>query len=270
LCTGPSLSRCLSCCAEQFGAAKGTVTYLGNRLARGAEAAAVDLFLPVSTAVADSNRLAQDGLPFEVVPNFAAEAEPLAACDDPRLAALPDEPFMLQVGDVVADKGVGVVLEAYSNMTAPPPLVLIGRIAENVARSLPEGVIALGPWPHELVLEAWRRSLFGTIPSLCLDACPTVTFEAMAAGKPVVASALGGMLDQIADEETGLLVPPGNATALMQAMERLASDGDLRQRLGTAARRRFEAKFQADVVIDRIESIYRGQAQRSSADSKAS
>ena len=256
LCTGPSLDRCLRCCAVQFGALKGSVTYLGNRLARGSEAAAVDLFVPVSSAVAVSNHLAQDGLPYEVVPNFAAEAEPLSRCDDPRLAELPEQPFILQVGDVVADKGVDVLLAAWESLASPPPLVLIGRIADRARDALPPGVVAVGPWPHDLVLEAWRRSLFGTMPSLCLDACPTVTFEAMAASKPVVASALGGLLDQIEDGVTGLLVAPGDAPALAAAIERLATDAELRAALGGAARKRFEREFSAGVVIDRIESIY--------------
>lgn len=257
LCTGPSVARCLSCCAAQFGAVKGPITYLGNRLARRSEAAATDIFLPVSRAVAESNRLAEDGLAFEVVPNFVPDAVPVAESDDPRLAQLPAEPFVLQVGDVVADKGIDVLVEAYRNLTAPPPLVLIGRIAEQVRRGLPPGVLALGEWPHHLVLDAWGRSMFGTMPSLCLDACPTVTFEAMAAGKPVIASALGGLLDQVADEVTGLLVAPGDPVALVGAMERLTSDSDLRARLGSAARQRFETEFRAEVVIDRIESIYR-------------
>ena len=257
LCTGPSVSRCLSCCAVQFGAAKGSVTYFGNRLARAGEARATDLFLPVSSAVADSNHLAADGLPFQVVPNFAVDAGRQLPSTDPLLAELPAEPFILQVGDVVADKGVGVLFEAYRSMPSPPPLVLIGRIAESVRASLPAGAIAVGPWPHDLVLEAWRRSMFGTMPSLCLDACPTVTFEAMAASKPVVASALGGLLDQIVDEATGLLVPAGDASALALAMSRLAADAPLRTQMGAAARERFETEFQADVVIDRIEAIYR-------------
>ncbi len=167
---------------------------------------------------------------------------------------------MLQVGDVVADKGVEVLFEAYRSLATPPPLVLIGRIDDERRRALPQGAIAVGPWPHDLVLEAWRRSLFGTMPSLCLDACPTVTFEAMAAGKPVVASALGGLLDQVSDGVTGLLVAPGDSAALGQAMARLASDPALVERMGAAARQRFESEFRADIVIDRIESVYRRQA----------
>ena len=255
-CTGPSTRRCLSCCSTQFGTLKGTVTYLGNRMARGGEAAAVDLFLPVSNAVAESNRLAEDDLSFAVVPNFAVDVESSGPSNDTRLAELPLEPFVLQVGDAVPDKGIGVLLEARQRMDAPPPIVLIGRITEDMRSTLPTGVTAVGPWPHNLVLEAWRRSMLGTIPSLCLDACPTVTLEAMAAGKPVVASARGGLLDQIIDGETGLLVQPGDAAELANCISRLASDAVLRARMGRAARARFESDFQPDVIVERIESLY--------------
>lgn len=259
LCTGPSVGGCLSCCALQFGWPKGTVTYLTNRAARGPEARAVDLFLPVSTAVASSNHLPVDGLPFQVVPNFSVAPSPTAECTDARLGALPDEPFILQVGDVMADKGVHVLFEAYRTMDSPPPIVLIGRIDDQTRAALPKGVTAMGAWPHDLVLEAWSRSLFGTMPSLCLDACPTVTFEAMAASRPVVASARGGLLDQVVDGVTGILVTPGDVVQLAEAMTRLAADPGLRQRLGESAHDRFDTEFRADVVIGRIEAIYRKQ-----------
>jgi glycosyltransferase involved in cell wall biosynthesis len=87
----------------------------------------------------------------------------------------------------------------------------------------------------------------------------------MAAGKPVVASALGGLLDQVVDGETGLLVAPGDSSALAGAIQRLAGDADLRASMGIAARARFDSEFRSSVVIDRIESIYRAQVQRPSA-----
>jgi hypothetical protein len=122
--------------------------------------------------VADSNHLPQDGLPYEVVPNFAVDAEPLDRADHPQLAELPAEPFVLQVGDVVADKGPDVLFAAYRSMTAPPPLVLIGRISDEMRRSLPEGAIALGPQPHDMVRQ--RRSPPDDAVAAS-DACPMVT-----------------------------------------------------------------------------------------------
>lgn len=265
-CSGPSFSRCTSCCSVHFGAVKGPLTYFGNRLARSSEAARVDLFLPVSRAVAESNRLAEDGLPFEVIPNFSVDVSHAPAPDDPRLADLPSDPYLLFAGDVVADKGADVLLEAYRRFTeaAPggppdaPTLVLIGRISDATRRSLPPGAVALGAWPHELVLEAWKRCLLGVVPSVFLDPCPTTAFEAMAAEKPVVASARGGLLDQVVDGQTGLLVTPEDPDALAEAIARLVGDAPMRERMGTAGRARFLERFEADVVATRIEPLYRG------------
>jgi glycosyltransferase involved in cell wall biosynthesis len=74
-------------------------------------------------------------------------------------------------------------------------------------------------------------------------ACPSrregygvVAREAMAYGRPVVASAVGGLVDAVEDEISGLLVPPGDAGALRAAIERLLGDPELRRRLGAAAR----------------------------------
>ena len=58
----------------------------------------------------------------------------------------------------------------------------------------------------------------------------------MAHGRPVVASAVGGLLDAVEDGVTGLLVPPRDPAALRAAIETLLADADLRQRLGSAAR----------------------------------
>ena len=66
---------------------------------------------------------------------------------------------------------------------------------------------------------------------------PTKLFEYMAMARPVVASRLGQIADVIADGENGLLVEPGNADELARAIERLARDAGLRERLGAAARR---------------------------------
>jgi glycosyltransferase involved in cell wall biosynthesis len=63
-----------------------------------------------------------------------------------------------------------------------------------------------------------------------------VAREAMAHGRPVVATRVGGLADAIADGETGLLVPPGDVAALRGAIVRLLEDPELRRRLGDAAR----------------------------------
>ena len=80
--------------------------------------------------------------------------------------------------------------------------------------------------------------------------------EAMAHGRPVVASAVGGLLDLVVDEETGLLVPPGDVGALREALRRLLADEELRARLGANARRRAEETLSWERVTDRTLAAY--------------
>jgi glycosyltransferase involved in cell wall biosynthesis len=100
-----------------------------------------------------------------------------------------------------------------------------------------------------------RTELEALFSSAAVVACPSrregfgvTCLEAMAHGKPVVASAVGGLLDLVVDGETGLLVPPRNTPGLRRALERLLGDGGLRRRLGTAGRERALERFSWDVV----------------------
>lgn len=81
--------------------------------------------------------------------------------------------------------------------------------------------------------------------------------EAMALGKPVVASAAGGNPELVEDGVSGLLVAPRDPAALASAVEKLLGDSDLALRLGRAARERVVAGFSTEVRLDRIEALYR-------------
>jgi glycosyltransferase involved in cell wall biosynthesis len=110
-------------------------------------------------------------------------------------------------------------------------------------------------------MAAFRRCLFAVLPSICLDACPTTVLEAMASGRPVVATTTGGIVDMITDEENGLLVPPGDEYQLAEAMARLLNDADLRARLAAGARERVQ-RFTASAVAERLEDVYARVAPR--------
>ncbi len=84
-----------------------------------------------------------------------------------------------------------------------------------------------------------------------------VVIESMAHGLPVVGTAIGGTLEQIADGETGILVPPGDAGAMAEAIARLLEDDALRERMGKAARRRYERCFEFEQFYERVTSLYR-------------
>ena len=81
--------------------------------------------------------------------------------------------------------------------------------------------------------------------------------EAMAARLPAVATAIGGNIDAVADNETGLLVPVRDPRGLAAAILRLAQDPDLRRSFGDAARRRVEQRFSLQACVDRYERLYR-------------
>jgi glycosyltransferase involved in cell wall biosynthesis len=83
-----------------------------------------------------------------------------------------------------------------------------------------------------------------------------VNLEAMAMGKPVISTSVGGIPEVVSDEITGILVPPGNSTALSHAIMRLLSDSHLRKSMGRKGRRRVEEQFSLQAHVQRIEEIY--------------
>jgi glycosyltransferase involved in cell wall biosynthesis len=93
------------------------------------------------------------------------------------------------------------------------------------------------------------------LPSL-FEGLPLAILEAMAAGKAVVASAVGGSPEAVLHGETGLLVPPADAASLASAICTLAADPDLRQRMGAAGRSRVSAEFSADTMARRTVAVY--------------
>lgn len=88
------------------------------------------------------------------------------------------------------------------------------------------------------------------------EGTPVSLIEAAAAGRPAVATDVGGVRD-VVNDETGILVPPGDAAALAGGIERLAFDPDLRAKLGAQARKHAVGRFSAERLVDDIDSLYR-------------
>jgi glycosyltransferase involved in cell wall biosynthesis len=78
----------------------------------------------------------------------------------------------------------------------------------------------------------------------------------MAAGVPLVASAVGGIPDQVRHGKEGLLVPPDDASALGDALLELLQDPDLARRLGEAGRRRADSVLSHEAMVRKIETVY--------------
>jgi starch synthase len=167
--------------------------------------------------------------------------------DIPEEVGSEDEPpHILFAGRLSPEKGVLDLLAAANGL----PLVVVGD--GPLRREVPQ---ATGFLPHDELGRHYARAAVVACPSR-REGYGVVAAEAMAHGRPVVASAVGGLLDLVSDERTGLLVPPGHVGALRAALERLLADPALRRRLGEAGRERARAELAWDVVVGRTLEAY--------------
>ena len=175
--------------------------------------------LCVSDALADAARRcgARD---VRVIRNGVAIPERVGA------EAQPAE--VLFAGRLSPEKGIEELVAATQGMN----LVVAGD--GPLRDSVPS---ALGFVPHEELQRLYGRASVVVLPSH-REGLPLCVVEAMAHGRPVVASAVGGIPELVEDGVSGLLVPPGDVSALRAALERLLGDPILRRRIGRAARRR--------------------------------
>jgi glycosyltransferase involved in cell wall biosynthesis len=256
VCDGPALRKCFSCARDYYGgAAKAGVTTVANYGTGFLAHQFVDKFIAVSHAVARFNRLTEAGVAFEVIPNFVPDDIDVPSPEvDPCVEQLPEQ-FIMFAGDLAGIKGIDVLLRAYAGLNAAPPLVLIGRRTAETPSEFPPNVYQFESWPHQAVMHAWRRCLFAVVPSTVPDACPTVVMEAMASGKAVIGSDVGGIPDLIEHEKTGYLVPVGDPVKLGSAIQSLLTNPAMRERLQTAGLARV-ASLKASPVVSRIEQVY--------------
>jgi len=256
-CAGPGPARCLPCASRHYGPIVGPATAAAVPIMRRWKNHAVDHIVSVSNAVADRNGVVAAPMPSSVIPNFVPDhfAEPPGAQPEED-ADLPAGEFLFFAGDLLRDKGVPTLIEAYAALGPQrPPLLMVGRRGPDVPAELPAGVRIFEQWPHPKVMAAFRRCTLAVLPSTWPDPCPTTVLEAMASGRPVVTTRTGGMVDMVEDGSSGILVPPGDSRALAEAMRRLLADPELRALLGKGGRERVR-QFTASSVAARIETVY--------------
>jgi glycosyltransferase involved in cell wall biosynthesis len=144
-----------------------------------------------------------------------------------------DPPEILYAGRLSPEKGVRELVAAADGL----PLVVVGD--GPLRDEVPE---ALGFLPHDELEQRYGRAAVVACPSH-REGFGVVCAEAMAHGRPVVAGDVGGLRDLVVQEETGLLVPPGDVAALRDALRRLLADEGLRRRFGDAGRARIAEHF---------------------------
>jgi glycosyltransferase involved in cell wall biosynthesis len=260
VCTGPGFTKCIRCASTNYGAIQAVLQTSGLKLSSLLNRY-VDQYIAVSSAVRRAS-IAGLGRPLrqmEVVPNFIPENITGEARGVGRPSFLPPgDDYILFVGRQYShgQKGLQILLEAYEGLSDLVPLVvLLADEGCEPSQRFPERLTVVRKVPHEQVMAAWAHCAVGVVPSIIPEAFGIVALEAMACGKPVIASAIGGLPEVVVDGESGLLVRPGDAVALREALRALLTDPVRRAEMGKAAYQRARL-FSADAVVGRIEQIY--------------
>jgi glycosyltransferase involved in cell wall biosynthesis len=117
---------------------------------------------------------------------------------------------------------------------------------------------------HNTLLVGYQRDVgpyYSFFDALVLpsanEGTPVVAIEALAAGRPVVATRVGGVPDVVGDDADGMLVQVADVDGIASALERLALDPKLRQRLGEAGRARTIPRYRVERLVDDVDALYR-------------
>lgn len=224
----------------------------------------VDAFIAISREI--DAELAEIGIPPErrpFIPNGVDTerfAPPGPETRHTRRAALglPDGPVALFAGRLVAEKRVDHLLDLWPGVRAvhPEALLLVlgtGEEEARLRRAAGAGVRFAGE-VADVAPYLQAADLF-LLPSAS-EGLSNALLEAMAAGLPAVATAVGGAPDLITHGENGWLVPPSDPEALRSAILALLGDPDRRARLGRRARERVECQYALPVVAGRLRALY--------------
>ncbi len=212
-------------------------------------------------------RLAQGwGIPPEkvevianAVPPEPADLPPTREAARAALGLPQDRPLLLSVGRLTAVKGFDVAIRALPHV--PGAALVIAGEGEDAAKlralaqesAVSERVIFLGRREHRDVLTAMRACDVFVLSSHT-EGLSHVLLEALGAGRPAVATAVGGNPEVVTDGVDGLLVPPGDPQALAGAVRRVLTEPGLAERLGAAARAR-SADFSWEALVSRTEAL---------------
>jgi hypothetical protein len=176
----------------------------------------------------------------------------------------PYQPRIVSIGRLVEFKGFDDLIGAFAELASRGIDFVCDIIGDGPLRetlqakigqlNLASKVNLLGSLSQGAVLEKLRDADIFALASTtdtqgASDVFPTVILEAMASARPVVSTRLAGIPELVVAGQTGLLAPPGDSTALAQALEKLLRDPELRLRFGRAGRDRIEQHFQIEQTV---------------------
>lgn len=260
------------------------VTEHGPELWKGRHHLAIDRWL--NRATARHIAVARDGLEIRVrrervpadritlIPNGVAIIDHASEGADRAAVraefALPlDAPVIGTVGRLVPEKGYGHLVDALASIRDQFPAIRWLAVGDGHLRTtLAEQVHAAG-LDDAVIWAGLRADVSRILPALDVwvmssieEGLPVALLEAMASGRAIVATRIGGIPDAARDGAEALLVPPADPPALAAAIGRLLREPALARRIGSAARTRAEAEYSIASVARRIEAVYREELAR--------
>ena len=197
-------------------------------------------------------------------------------CDTARPAVAPYHiPQIVSVGRLVTFKGFDDLIDACAELQRRGADFICEIIGDGPLREMLQAKIErldlssrvhlLGSLSQNAVLEKLQAADLFALASTtdaqgATDIFPTVILEAMASARPVVSTRLAGIPELVLDGDTGILVSPGDASALTEALQRLVYDRELRLRYGRAGRARIEQHFQIENTVAPLLKLFEAAA----------
>lgn len=252
--TGPA-SQCLRCCSTIYGPLKsfGVVSCLKifGRLVNN-----LDCVSAVSNYVAERARLRFTSN-ILTIPNFVNHKTIMAYKQNTKLAGFSAD--ILFVGRLCRQKGIYLLLEAFKILRKVIPeakLAIVGKEDPYCRFQIDDRSIlhrkSLG---KDELSSLYMNSKIVVVPSIWAEPQPMVALEAMAFGKPLVVTAVGGLKEMVVDRKTGFVVKP-SPKGLADALICLLSNPSTREEMGYEGRNHLLANYAPEVVVPRIEKMY--------------
>lgn len=187
-----------------------------------------------------------------------------------ELGLHPEDKVVGFIGRLVREKGVNELIKAMSFVIDQIPnakLLVIGDTAPGErdvgTKATINGLIHCQNIEKRVIFTGYRNDIPQLLALMDVfvlpswrEGMPRTILEAMAAGKPVVATDIRGCREEVVDGVTGLLVPVKDPEALARAIVKILSDGNLAQEMGQAGRKRVEKEFDERLVLERQLKVY--------------
>lgn len=186
--------------------------------------------------------------PIRVLPNAIPAPE--------RLPEVAPGDYFVYAGRLSREKGLGTLMRAVEAARVPLVVAGTGPLEESLRADAPPGVRFLGRLPGDEVDHLLAGSRAAVVPSEWAENAPMAVLEPMVLGRPVVATRMGGIPEQVRDGVDGVLVDAGDGLQLAAALRVLSDDAALADRLGRSARRRATTTFGPQAHLDGLLGIY--------------